>query len=147
MRFKGVVKWYDKEKGYGFIIPSDGGKDVFLHCSNLVNKPTLERIEEGHPVEYEIFDSRKGKEGRDIIFLDEGNMLRHKKDWGPGFRIFKCSECQHKWREVCRDCVSTADLPCPECKENCYPIGYEKHYEWETDELGNLIYEVDVDQE
>lgn len=137
MKYKGVVKWYDKEKGYGFIIPDDGGKDVFLHCSNMQNKPAG-RIEEGHPVEYEIFDSRKGKEGRNIALLDEGNMLRHKKDWGPGYKIFKCDKCGRRWKIAERDCTSGSGAAC-ECSAFAYPVGYEKHYEWETDAQGNIL--------
>ena len=58
----GTVKWYNSTKGYGFIEPTDGGKDVFVHVS-AVEGAGLRGLNEGQKVSYEIeVDRRSGKE-------------------------------------------------------------------------------------
>ena len=58
----GTVKWFNATKGYGFIQPKDGGKDVFVHAS-AVERSTLGSLNEGQDVSYELErDSRSGKE-------------------------------------------------------------------------------------
>jgi cold shock protein len=56
----GNVKWFNPTKGYGFIQPSGGGKDVFVHIS-AVERAGLNSLNEGQTVEYEI-ESNRGKE-------------------------------------------------------------------------------------
>src|SRR5215813_7251931 len=56
----GTVKWFNPQKGYGFIQPSGGGKDVFVHIS-AVEKAGLSSLNEGQAVEYEL-ESNRGKE-------------------------------------------------------------------------------------
>jgi cold shock protein len=56
----GTVKWFNPTKGYGFIQPDDGGKDVFVHIS-AVEKAGLSTLGEGARVSYELFASRGGK--------------------------------------------------------------------------------------
>ncbi len=57
----GVVKWYNSQKGYGFIQPDDGGKDVFVHVSAL-ERSGLGNLAEGQKVSFEIqTDRRTGK--------------------------------------------------------------------------------------
>lgn len=55
----GTVKWFSSDKGFGFITPDDGGKDLFVHHSdiNVVGYATLN---EGQKVEYEVGEGRKG---------------------------------------------------------------------------------------
>lgn len=53
---KGNIKWYDSEKGYGFIQQSDGGDDLFVHHSETGGFD----FNEGETVEYEIGEGRKG---------------------------------------------------------------------------------------
>ena len=55
----GKLKWYDNGKGYGFIKPDDGGKDVFLHVSALEEANLTELVVDGE-LEYDI-DEHKGK--------------------------------------------------------------------------------------
>jgi CspA family cold shock protein len=54
---KGTVKWFNPTKGYGFIQPNDGGKDVFVHIS-AVERAGLQALSEGEIVEYEIVRDR-----------------------------------------------------------------------------------------
>ena len=56
----GTVKWFNPTKGYGFIQPSGGGKDVFVHIS-AVERAGLRSLNDGQAVEYEI-ESNRGKE-------------------------------------------------------------------------------------
>lgn len=58
----GTVKWFNSTKGYGFIQPEDGGKDVFVHIS-AVERSDLRALTEGQRVGYELEkDRRTGKE-------------------------------------------------------------------------------------
>ena len=56
----GTVKWFNTKKGYGFIAPEGGDKDVFVHISAL-EKAGLHSLDEGQEVEYELAEN-KGKE-------------------------------------------------------------------------------------
>jgi len=58
----GTVKWFNEQKGYGFIQPDQGGKDVFVHIS-AVERSGMRDLAEGQKVSYEIqADRRTGKE-------------------------------------------------------------------------------------
>jgi CspA family cold shock protein len=58
----GTVKWYNEQKGYGFIQPDNGGKDVFVHVSAL-ERAGLRGLAEGQKVSYDVeADRRSGKE-------------------------------------------------------------------------------------
>jgi CspA family cold shock protein len=61
----GTVKWFNPTKGYGFIQPQGGGKDVFVHIS-AVERAGLTTLNEGAKVEYEIVASR-GKESAENL--------------------------------------------------------------------------------
>lgn len=63
----GKIKFYNKDKGYGFIIQDDGGQDLFLHNSYLIDKVQLES---GYEVEYDIERGKQGLEARNVIVLD-----------------------------------------------------------------------------
>jgi CspA family cold shock protein len=54
---KGTVKFFNTEKGFGFIQPEDGSKDIFVHISGIEGGDPLQ---DGQQVEYEIGESRKG---------------------------------------------------------------------------------------
>jgi cold shock protein len=54
---RGIVKWFNSQKGYGFIQPQGGGKDVFVHIS-AVEKAGLSGLNEGQTVEYEEVSNR-----------------------------------------------------------------------------------------
>jgi cold shock protein len=53
----GAVKWFNPTKGYGFIQPAGGGKDVFVHIS-AVERAGLSTLNEGQTVEYEVVENR-----------------------------------------------------------------------------------------
>ena len=58
----GTVKWYNETKGYGFIQPDNGGKDVFVHATAL-ERAGLRGLAEGQKISYEVeSDRRTGKE-------------------------------------------------------------------------------------
>jgi cold shock protein len=54
----GTVKWYNAQKGYGFIQPEDGSKDVFVHVS-AVERAGLYELKEGQKVTFEVVANRK----------------------------------------------------------------------------------------
>ena len=56
----GIVKWFNPSKGFGFIQPDDGGKDVFVHIS-AVASAGLTNLNEGQKVQYEVVPGRDGK--------------------------------------------------------------------------------------
>ena len=62
---KGTEKWFNPTKGYGFIQPQGGGKDVFVHIS-AVERAGLTTLNEGQVVEYEVLESR-GKQSADNL--------------------------------------------------------------------------------
>ena len=54
----GTVKWFNSQKGFGFIQPDDGGKDVFVHIS-AVERAGMHGLKEGQKVSYEVIADRK----------------------------------------------------------------------------------------
>jgi len=61
----GTVKWFNAQKGFGFIQPEDGGKDVFVHIS-AVERAGLRALIEGQKIRYEVVTER-GKQAADHI--------------------------------------------------------------------------------
>ena len=61
----GIVKWYKDEKGFGFIVPDDGGKDVFIHKACL-DRHRLDILTPGHPVKIAFREVEKGREALSI---------------------------------------------------------------------------------
>lgn len=61
----GTVKWFNDSKGYGFIAPDDGSKDVFVHHSNIAGSG-FKSLTEGAKVEFEVRQGEKGPEAIDV---------------------------------------------------------------------------------
>ncbi len=61
----GTVKWFNETKGYGFITPNDGGKDVFAHA-NEIQGEGFKSLREGQSVEFTITQSPKGPQASNI---------------------------------------------------------------------------------
>jgi cold shock protein len=55
----GKVKWFDRLKGFGFIVPDNGSKEIFVHVSAL-NKAGMTTLTEGQSVEYEVITTQRG---------------------------------------------------------------------------------------
>lgn len=63
----GTVKWFNAQKGFGFIQPDDGGKDVFVHIS-AVERAGLYQLTEGQKISFEVVqDKRSGKAAADNL--------------------------------------------------------------------------------
>jgi cold shock protein len=63
----GTVKWFNNQKGFGFIQPDDGGKDVFVHIS-AVERAGLQTLSEGQKISFEVLaDRRTGKSSADNL--------------------------------------------------------------------------------
>ncbi|WP_036279503.1 cold-shock protein [Methylocystis sp. ATCC 49242] len=56
--FYGTVKWFNAQKGFGFIQPDDGGKDVFVHIS-AVEQAGMRDLSEGQKLSYDVIDDRR----------------------------------------------------------------------------------------
>ena len=61
----GTVKWFNEAKGYGFIVPAEGGDDVFVHCSAIEGEGFKQQVE-GPTVNYEVETSTKGLQASQV---------------------------------------------------------------------------------
>ncbi len=66
-KLKGTVKFFNAQKGFGFIAPEKGGKDLFVHANNVNGDPEL--LREGQKVEYVEGQGRKGPEATDVTMI------------------------------------------------------------------------------
>lgn len=61
----GIVKWFSDQKGYGFIAPDGGGKDIFVHHSGIEGEG-FKSLKEGDKVQYEVVQSPKGEQAAKV---------------------------------------------------------------------------------
>jgi len=64
----GTVKWFNDAKGYGFIAPDEGGKDLFVHHSNI-SGDGFKTLAENAKVEYEAREGAKGPEATNVVAI------------------------------------------------------------------------------
>ncbi len=62
---QGTVKWFNAEKGYGFITPDDGSKDLFVHFSEIQGSG-YRSLDEGQKVEFEVGQGQKGPQAQQV---------------------------------------------------------------------------------
>jgi cold shock protein len=66
---EGTVKWFNADKGFGFVVCEDGGKDVFLHIS-VVERAGLRGVDEGQRLAMKVVKTQKGREAISLTLLD-----------------------------------------------------------------------------
>ncbi len=62
---KGIVKWFSNQKGYGFITPEGGGKDVFVHHS-VIQGEGYKTLDEGQAVDFDVTQGPKGEQAANV---------------------------------------------------------------------------------
>ncbi|MEI8345657.1 MAG: cold-shock protein [Candidatus Omnitrophota bacterium] len=62
---KGVVKWFSNQKGYGFVTPDGGGKDVFVHHTAILGDG-YKTLDEGQNVEFDVTQGPKGEQAANV---------------------------------------------------------------------------------
>ncbi len=65
----GTVKWFNTNKGYGFIAPDEGGKDVFVHITEL-EKSGIRQLDDGQKVSYEVAENRGKEAATSVQMID-----------------------------------------------------------------------------
>ena len=71
MRQQGTVKFFNSEKGYGFIKPDDGGRDVFVHIT-AVERAGLKALNEGQRIAFDVEPDKKGKGPKAVNLVIQG---------------------------------------------------------------------------
>jgi len=71
---KGLVKWFDKSKGFGFIVPEGGGSDVFVHYSDITGEEgEYKTLIDGQHVEFEESSGDRGKKAKNVVVVPKEN--------------------------------------------------------------------------
>ena len=66
MRSSGIVKWFNDQKGFGFITPEDGSKDCFVHHT-AIQGSGFKTLSEGEHVEFDIVDEPRGPKAQNVV--------------------------------------------------------------------------------
>ena len=65
---KGKVKWFNNQKGYGFVVPEGGSNDVFVHYS-VIQGEGFKTLKEGDDVQFEVVSGEKGEQAKNVMKL------------------------------------------------------------------------------
>jgi cold shock protein len=65
----GKVKWFDRKKGYGFIVPAEGNGEVFVHYSSIKSEENLKILKEGMSVQFDISEGKKGSQAVNVVVV------------------------------------------------------------------------------
>ena len=63
---QGTVRWFDADRGFGFLAPDDGSADLFVHASEVVSDSGTRLLREGQAVEYEVGEGDRGPQARRV---------------------------------------------------------------------------------
>ena len=83
----GTVKWFNSEKGFGFITPQSGAKDVFVHYS-AISASGYKSLQENQSVEFTVTAGPKGPQAQDVTILQSDRTYRQKADLKLGQLFF-----------------------------------------------------------
>ena len=84
---RGTVKWFNEDKGYGFITPDDGGEDLFVHYS-AIEGSGFRSLEEGARVSYEPTQDHKGLQAEKVSKAERSQVMNKDRDSiSRGFRL------------------------------------------------------------
>jgi CspA family cold shock protein len=72
---KGTVKWFNADKGFGFITPEDGGKDLFVHHSEIQSGGGYATLNDGQAVEFEVGEGQKGPCANKVIAVQKFRLI------------------------------------------------------------------------
>ena len=112
MSTQGTVKWFNSEKGFGFIAPDDGSQDVFAHYS-AIQSGGYRSLEENQRVEFEVAQGPKGLQAENIAPSD----LLRLRPVGPRARVLRVGRgLQRSWRT--RSTPAAANWPSVACGRN-----------------------------
>jgi CspA family cold shock protein len=74
-KMRGVCKWFNDQKGFGFITPDDGSKDLFVHYSGILGEGRRSLQENDH-VAFDVVSAPKGPQAVNVTKLEEGSAVR-----------------------------------------------------------------------
>jgi CspA family cold shock protein len=84
-RTTGMVKWFNADKGFGFIEPDDGGQDLFVHFSAIADRGGYRSLEEGQRVSFQTGQGQRGPQAESVEPLDEGRGGGYGRDDRGGY--------------------------------------------------------------